>query len=145
MRIEPGRLVCTTFISPFGTLQYIRMPFGLAHAAVGIKIQPCKSKLFQSEVEYLGHKISKEGVKMIPEYVLKVTNWPVPTKSKEVATFIGFAGYYQSFIPQYSALTNRLNNIKKAEKFVWNEEIKRDFMQFKEAFTKGGIQAFPDL
>ena len=53
----------------------------LAHAAAGIKIQPCKSKLFQSEVEYLGHKISKEGVEMIPEYVLQVTNWPVPTNS----------------------------------------------------------------
>ena len=34
----------------------------LAHAAMVIKIQPCKSKLFQSKVEYLRHKISKEGV-----------------------------------------------------------------------------------
>ena len=39
-----------------------------AHAAAGIKIQPCKTKLFQSEVEYLGHRISKGGVSMIPEY-----------------------------------------------------------------------------
>ena len=31
----------------------------LAHAAPGIKIQPCKTKLFQSEVECLGHKIRK--------------------------------------------------------------------------------------
>ena len=54
----------------------------LVHGAADIKIQPCKSKLFQSEVEYLGHKISKEGVKMIPEYVHKVTNWPVPTSGK---------------------------------------------------------------
>ena len=61
--------------------------------AAGIKIQPCKSKLFQFEVEYLGHKINKEGVEMIPEYVPKVTNWPVPTKGKEVVTFLGFAGY----------------------------------------------------
>ena len=29
------------------------------HAAAGIKIQPGKTKLFQSEVEYLGHRISK--------------------------------------------------------------------------------------
>ena len=43
-----------------------------AHAAGGIKIQPCKTKLFQSEVEYLGHKISKGGVSMIPEYVQKI-------------------------------------------------------------------------
>ena len=65
-----------------------------AHAATGIKIQPCKTKLFQSEVEYLGHKISKGGVEMIPEYVHKVTNWPVPTSGKEVATFLRFARYY---------------------------------------------------
>ena len=42
------------------------------HGATGIKIQPCKTKLFQSEVEYLGHKISKGGVSMIPEYVQKI-------------------------------------------------------------------------
>ena len=34
---------------------------------------------------------------------------------------------------------------KKAEKFLWNEEIEQDFMGLKEAFTKGGIQAFPDF
>ena len=117
----------------------------LAHAAAGIKIQPCKTKLFQSEVEYLGHKISKGGVEMIPEYVQKVTSWPAPKNGKEVATFLGFAGYYRNFIPKYSALTNKLNGIKKAEKFVWNEEIESDFIQLKEAFTKGGIQAFPDF
>ena len=37
-----------------------------AHPAAEIKIQPCKTKLFQSEVEYLGHKISKGGVSMVP-------------------------------------------------------------------------------
>ena len=82
---------------------------------------------------------------MIPEYVSKVTNWPVPTSGKEVATFLGFARYYHTFIPQYSALTNRLNGIKKAEKFVWNEEVERDFIKLKKAFTKGGIQACPDF
>ena len=41
----------------------------LAHAAAGIKIQPCKTKLLQSEVEYLGHKISKGAVSMIQEYI----------------------------------------------------------------------------
>ena len=36
-----------------------------AQGAAGIKIQPCKTKLFQSEVEYLGHKISKGQVLMM--------------------------------------------------------------------------------
>ena len=99
-----------------------------AHAAAGIKIQTCKMKLFPSEVEYLGHRISKGGVLMIPEYVQRIKDWPVPKNGKEVATFLGFAGYYHPFIPQYSALTNRLNGIKKAEKFLWNEEIEKDFI-----------------
>ena len=42
-----------------------------AHAAAGIKIQPYKTKLFQSEMKYLGHKISKGGVSMIKD-------WPAP-------------------------------------------------------------------
>ena len=45
----------------------------LAHTALVIKIQPCKTKLFQSEVEYLDHRISKDGVSMIPEYVQGMT------------------------------------------------------------------------
>ena len=81
------------------------------HAAPGIKIQPCKKKLFQFEVEYLGHKISKSGVLMIKD-------WPVPKSGKEVSTFLEFAEYYCTFIPQFIALTNRLNGIKKAEKFL---------------------------
>ena len=85
----------------------------LAHTATGIKIQPCKTKLFQSEVEYLGHKISKGRVLMIPEYVQMIKDWPVPKSGKEVSTFLGFAGYYCSFIQQYSAVTNQLNRINK--------------------------------
>ena len=59
--------------------------------------------------------------------------------------FLGFARYYRIFIPQYLALTNRLNGIKKAENFLWNEEIERDFHRVKESIHRGGIQAFPDL
>ena len=58
------------------------------------KQQPCKTKLFYSELEFLGHKISKGRVGMIPEYVQKIKDWPVLKSGKEVATFLGFAGYY---------------------------------------------------
>ena len=71
----------------------------LAHAATGIKIQPGKTKLFQYKVEYLGHKISKGGVSMIPEYIQKINDWPLSKTWKEVSTFLGFAGYCRTFIP----------------------------------------------
>ena len=104
-----------------------------------------QNQAVQSKVEYLGHKISKEGVSMISEYVLKIKDWPLPKTGKEVAMILGFTEYYSMFIPQYSALTNRLNGIKKMEKFVWNEEMELDFIELKKAFTEGGIQVFPNF
>ena len=58
---------------PWAHLVYLTQVV-LAHKTAGIKIQACKTKLFQSEVEYLGHKISKGGVYMILEYVQKITD-----------------------------------------------------------------------
>ena len=90
-------------------------------------------------MEYKRYKISKGRVLMIPESVQKIMNWPVLKSGKEVATFLRFSGYYRTFIPQYSKLTNRLNGIKKAEKFLWNEEIGRDFVELK----REGYRLFP--
>ena len=97
VRIKPGSRVCTAFISPLRVFQYIQILFGLANSgsAAGCWTLPsrrwtgtsghhtCKTKLFQSEVEYLGHKISKGGVLMIPKYVQKIKDWPVPKSGKE--------------------------------------------------------------
>ena len=89
-----------------------------AHTKAGIKIQPKKTKIFQTETEYLGHKVSQGGVQMLDQYVKDIQNWPHPTSCKEMSSFLGFTGYYRGFIPKYSALTNRMNSLKKAEKFV---------------------------
>ena len=74
------------------------------------------------------------------KFVQKIKDWPMPKTGKEVATFLGFTRYYRTFIPLYSGLTNQLNRIKKAEKFMWNKEIEQDFIKLKKVFTKGRIQ-----
>ena len=56
---------------------------------------------------------------MLDQYVKVIQNWPRPTSCKEMSSFLGFTGNYRGFIPKYSALTNRMNSLKKAEKFVW--------------------------
>ena len=53
-----------------------------------------KTKLFKSAVEYLGQKINKGRVSMILKYVQKIKDWPIRKSEKEVATFLGFPGYY---------------------------------------------------
>ena len=43
-------------------------------------------------------------------------------------------------IPQYLVLTNWLNGIKKEEKFLWNEEIERDFIELKKGVVSSAGQ-----
>ena len=97
-----------------------------AHLKAGIKIQPSKTKLFQTETEYFGHRVSLQGGKMVPYYVNKIQEWSVPTSEKEVVTFFRFCGYYRSFIPLYSALTNRMNSMRKTNKFLWTRDKQKD-------------------
>ena len=80
-----------------------------AHTKAGIKTQPYKTTFFAKEVDYLGHRISEKGVEMLPGYVDKVRDWPTPTNCKEVATFLGFTGYYRTFIPKYSVQSPKLH------------------------------------
>ena len=113
-----------------------------AHTKAGIKIQPKKTKIFQTETKYLGHKVSQGGVQMLDQYVKDIQSWPRPTSCKEMSSFLGFTGYYRGFIPRYSALTNRMNSLKK---FVWTEDMEKDFLELKGEFSAGRIKAYPDF
>ena len=127
-----------------GHLEHLRKVVQ-ANTKAGIKIQPKKTKIFQSEVEYLGHKVSKIGEQMLEDFIKNVQKWPRPTICKEMSSFLGFTGYYRSFIPRYSALTNRMNSMKKAMKFEWSEDMEKDFKKLKAEFTAGKIQAFTEF
>ena len=95
------------------------------HREAGIKVKPEKTQLIKEDVEYLGYVVSEEGVKMQDEYVRKIVEWPRPSTTKELNSFLGFIGYYRTFIPRFSELTNELNSMQKDSKITWTEEIER--------------------
>ena len=43
-----------------------------------LKVKPSKCDLFSTQVQYLGHIISPEGVRADPAKVQAVREWPVP-------------------------------------------------------------------
>ena len=83
------------------------------HREAGIKLRASKTFIFQKEVDYLGFRITQEGIKMKEEYVQRIQEWERPTTVKELATWLGFAGYYRTFIPRFSELTNEMNAQKR--------------------------------
>ncbi|CAK1582180.1 unnamed protein product [Parnassius mnemosyne] len=67
----------TAFSVPQGHYQFTRMPFGLKNLSsvfqrlrnYNLKLQPDKCEFLRREVAYLGHQITKDGVKPNPEKV----------------------------------------------------------------------------
>ena len=52
--------------------------------AHGWHVKPSKCALFLPEVEFLGHVVSGEGVKVVASKVDAIEQWPVPTCLRDV-------------------------------------------------------------
>lgn len=73
-----------------------------------------------TEIEYLGHIISKGSVSMDVSKVNNVLCWPTPTVVRELRGLLGLSGYYRRFIGQYGAITKPLSVLlKKEAKWEW--------------------------
>lgn len=63
----------------------------------GFKAKLEKYSFFQSEVSYLGHVVSRDGVSTDPNKIEAVSKWPQPNHVSELRSFLGFASYYRRF------------------------------------------------
>jgi hypothetical protein len=61
-----------------------------------------KCSFGQSEVQYLGHVISRAGVQTDPSKIQDIIKWKTPQTLKKLRGFLGLTGYYRRFIPQYA-------------------------------------------
>ena len=109
-----------------------------------LKLKPKKCHLFQTEVLYLGHVVTSEGVKTDPSKVEAVKSWPTPTNPTEVRSFLGLASYYRRFIYKFSEVVKPLTNLtKKDQPFIWSSECEKAFNTMKELLTTTPILAYP--
>ncbi len=80
-----------------------------------LKLQPGKCHLFQTEVEFLGHIVSKDGIKPNHCNISKIQQWKRPTNVTEVRQFLGLCSYYRRFVKNFSAIAKPLTDLTKKE------------------------------
>lgn len=61
----------------------------------GLKVKLEKCCFFKTEVRYLGHVISKDGVSTDPDKTTAVSNWACPPNVSALRSFWGFVSYYR--------------------------------------------------
>ena len=66
--------------------------------AANLTLQPSKCKFATKEIEYLGHIISKHGIKVNPAKTKAIDEYPQPKTAKQVRSFLGMTSYYRKFI-----------------------------------------------
>jgi hypothetical protein len=88
-----------------------------------------KSSFMKTELIYLGFVISKNELRMDPNKVEVIKNWPSPKNIFEVRSFHGMASFYRKFIRNFSEISAAMMDIvrKRHKSFHWTEEDEKSF------------------
>lgn len=81
-----------------------------------------KCALRLTKLLYLGHIISAEGVRMDPDKVQAIIDWPTPKNLTQLRGFMGLCGFYRLFVKGFSQQATPLTNLKKKGAFVWTDQ-----------------------
>ena len=125
-------------------LEHLEIVFSRLWEA-GLKMKRSKCDFFKSEIHYLGHLISPEGISPLPNKLDSIKHMPVPNSAKEIKQFLGLTGYYRKFVPRFADISRPLTTLtKKDAKFEWTSACQKSFELLKEALCGEPVLKYAD-
>ena len=104
-----------------------------------------KCEFMQREVEFLGHRIGADGLRVAPDKISAVQKWPHPTSVTEVRSFLGLANFYRRFVQGYSRLALPLTELTKdTAVFRWGDAEQKAFDTLKATLCSPPVLIIPD-
>ncbi|KAF8751837.1 hypothetical protein RHS01_08459 [Rhizoctonia solani] len=98
-----------------------------------------------TSVEYLGIIVSDKGFSLDKLKIQAVQEWPVPTKVKEVQSFLGFANFLRQFVANFSHMARPLHNlVRKDTPWKWDTREQEAFKGLKDAITNAPVLCHAD-
>ena len=125
-------------------LQHLELIFQrLREVDLKLKMENCS--FLKKHIQYLGHIISGDGIKPVPEKLSSIQQMPRLYTSKEVKQFLGLVGYYRKFILRYADIARPLNALtRKDTEFVWTDVCQKSFDLLKVMVSEEPILVYTD-
>ncbi|PIK48383.1 hypothetical protein BSL78_14743 [Apostichopus japonicus] len=111
-----------------------------------LKLNKDKCKIGLTEIKYIGHILTKDGMKPDPDKIEAVTQLPKPESRKDLERFLGMIQYLGKFLPdlsQESAPPRVL--LRKEIEWHWDTEQEQCFQRLKELATKAPVLRYFDI
>ncbi|KAJ9547869.1 hypothetical protein OSB04_020412 [Centaurea solstitialis] len=103
-----------------------------------------KCAFWLQEVQFLGHIVNREGIKVDLAKIVAVMNWEVPKSPTEIRSFLGLAGYYRRFIQDFSKIAVPLTRLtKKSESYIWGSEQQMAFETLRQKLCEAPVLTLP--
>lgn len=124
----------------------------------GLKAKLEKCDFFKTEVRYLGHIISQDGVATDPSKVEAVAKWPRPRNVSELRSFLGFASYYRRFVEGFAKMAAPLHRLVaelcgsrsrrasgRALAEAWSDDCEQSFESLKGKLVSAPVLAYANF
>src|SRR5258708_15794592 len=97
------------------------------------------------EMDYLGVILGRGVTCMDPVKISSIKDWPMPTKVKDVCSFLGFCNFYRIFIKGFSKHAQPLNALtRKDMEWKWTTHEDKAFQTLKDLVTSEPVLAHPN-
>ncbi len=100
-----------------------------------------------AEVDFLGDKITQEGLKMDDHKVEAILDWESLRLVLALRSFLGLASYYRKFIKNFVKITTPLTNLlwKSFGTYEWDETCNEALETLKCILVKALVLTLPDF
>ena len=112
----------------------------------GLKLKLKKCQFLRNELEFLGHRVTAEGIRMQQAKIEAIVQYPPPINVKGVRRFLGLIGYYRPFIQGFSSIAYPLNQLLRQDvPFHWEQDQQTAFEELKSKLMQDPILIYPDF
>lgn len=114
-----------------------------------LAINLSKCEFGKTKLKFLGHALTKDGIRPLPEKVAAISDYPKPTIAKELKRFTGMLNFYRKFLPHATTNQSKLQSMivgnKKNDRtpLIWTPDTEQAFDSCKHELANVALLAHP--